>query len=75
MNESQKALKKIEKMVRQIGWLSYKTMMLSQKDIFEITGNGLLISVKKWNYAPNEFVIGQEFILKGGLDVNKDKGK
>ncbi len=70
MNENQKRLKKLEKLTRQLGYTAYKIMLLSGRDMYQITGNGLVILVKKWNFAPNEFVMAEDFILKGEHDAN-----
>ncbi len=54
MNDEQKKQDKLEKWGRQIGYTAFKIFNLSGRDMFQIKGNGLLITVKKWNDAVND---------------------
>lgn len=54
MNDLAKKEKKLNKMATQIGYLSYKLMLLSQKDMCKVTGNGLVIEIRKWKDVVNE---------------------
>ncbi len=54
MNDKQKKTQKLEKWGRQIGYLAYKIISLSRRDMCQIKGNGLIITVKKWEDTINE---------------------
>ncbi len=76
MNDEQKRTQKLNKFGRQIGYLAHKIMMLSQRDMCEIRGNGLVITVRKWEDVANEV----EYIKDKGEDKTQkeesgDKGR
>ncbi len=54
MNDEQKTQKKLQKFSRQIGYLAFKLLNLSKRDMAQIKGNGLIITVKKWEDVVNE---------------------
>ncbi len=54
MNDKQKKQQKLEKWGRQIGYTAFKLINLSQRDMAQIRGNGLVITIKKWEDVVNE---------------------
>ncbi len=53
-SEAQKVADKLDKMGRQLGYLAYKIILLSGKDMAQVKGNGLIITIKKWEDVINE---------------------
>ncbi len=69
MNNEQKKEQKINKWGRQIGYLAYKIMLLSGRDMAQIRGNGLVITVKKWRDVADEC----EYFEDNGKDEKLEK--
>ncbi len=54
MNDEQKKQQKLEKWGRQIGYTAFKLINLSRRDMAQIRGNGLVITIKKLEDVVNE---------------------
>ncbi len=48
MNAEKQKQQKLEKWGRQIGYTALKLINLSGKDMTQIKGNGLIITIKRW---------------------------
>ncbi len=74
MNDEQKKQKKLEKWGRQISYTAVKIMTLSGRDMAQIKGNGLIITIKRWDDAVNDRKYTEEVTLSTQhlQQLNKD---
>ncbi len=69
MNEEQKKQKLLEKWGRQIGYTAFKLINLSGRDMAQIRGNGLIITIKRWEDVINE----HKYIEDNGKNETEEK--
>ncbi len=55
MNDEKQKQQKVEKWGRQISYTALKLIKLSGRAMAQIKGNGLIITIKRWEDAVNEY--------------------